>query len=161
MSATLSPMPMPVASLPPPPANVTDALTALRVVCAQWAPHPGPSDHQTEIRVCNAALDRDTQFSGGIMVGVAVTLTAVALHGTCRSTIKGAAIDRFDEIATYALLALLALPIGLVIGSVLIWNFGDNWNGGIAGLAIAACVVLSAAFLALLRRRAQANRQAA
>lgn len=55
----MTPAPQPMPDLPPPPAAVTNALNELRMVCWVWTPHPGRSDHQSELQACNAVLGRD------------------------------------------------------------------------------------------------------
>lgn len=138
-------------ALPPPPADVTDALELLRVACAQWAPRPGVSDHQTVAHVCDVVLDRDQQFETGAGFGVVYTLAAVGFLMACWALIRARPIDRFEDLVAYLALGLLAIPAGIVTGSLVVRNYGQFFPTGEVRLAIAAGVLAVARMLAALR----------
>lgn len=81
--------------LPPPPAAVTNALNELRMVCWVWTPHPGRSDHQSELQACNAVLGRDdpavthyVDLGLGVLVGIGVVAVCMVVHAILREGIR-------------------------------------------------------------------------
>lgn len=87
--------PEPMSDLPPPPAAVTNALNELRMVCWVWTPHPGRSDHQSELQACNTVLGRDdpavmhyVDLGLGTMIGFGVLVVFFFL----RALVEGVSV---------------------------------------------------------------------
>jgi len=143
------PLPYPPQFIMPAPlatAEVTEAISALRVACAQWAT---PSATSVEVRVCDAALGRDLRLQSGVGIGVTATVAAVAYAKLCRDVVRAPTLGRLEQGFSYAGCALLGILPGLILAALILWLFGDEWTGfqsrAVARASTAACCGLLAA----------------
>ena len=150
-----APMPVPVIQLPPPPDAVSKGVSAFRVACAQWAPHPGASDHKTELQACDVVLNRDIQFPLGVSIGVIGTLAFVWFVSASRSLIRARAFSPADNQAFHGVLGLLGIGGGYVASWPLTWQFGGVWSDTKCELAVAGCITGMVGLLAVLRWQKQ------
>ena len=138
-------MPAPVA-----PAEVTEAIGALRVACAPWATS---TVTPAEAHACDTVLGRHTEAYQASAVTVVATLFAVAYVGFCKQAVRERTRSRFEDVGVYLVCAGLGLLPGAVSGLLLCeWSGVDRAFSG-AGAA-AGAGMLSA--LRWLRARGEA-----
>src|SRR5208337_3684305 len=130
------------------PAEVTEAIGALRVACAQWAT---PSATSVEVRACDAALGRDLRLQSGVGIGVTATVAAVAYAKLCRDVVRAPTLGRLEQGFSYAGCALLGILPGLILAALILWQFGDEWTGLQSRAVARASTAASCGLLAALR----------
>ena len=126
-------MPAPVA-----PAEVTEAIGALRVACAQWATSTAAP---AEAHACDTVLGRHTEAYQASAVTVAATLFAVAYVSFCKQAVRERTRIRFEDVGVYLVCAVSGLLL-------------CEWSGVDHAGAAAGAGVLSA--LRWLRARGEA-----
>jgi len=145
------PLPYPpqfIMPAPAAPAEVTEAIGALRAACAQWAT---PSATSVEVRACDAALGRDLRLQSGVGIGVTATLLAVAYAKLCRDIVHAPTYSPAGDGIAYAGCALAGLLPGLLLGVALIAGIGDAWSYGKADAVAWASTIGCGGLLGLIR----------
>lgn len=81
--------PIPVIQLARPPAEITNAVTTLRIACAKLAPNFGTSDHKIEVQACDVVLGRDLNYPFGVFHGVTFTIVVFGIWMILTASVRG------------------------------------------------------------------------
>ena len=132
----------------PAPAAVTDAVAALRSVCAAWPGATGPAYlGSAEAQICNNALGRSDTLWGAASVGVIATLVAVGCFNLCRTAVRTPARTMWDGRLIYLVCAAAGAGSGMLLGGAVATLTDGPVSAGVsAGVAaVVGAVVLPAA----------------